>query len=52
VAIGWPGGERELHLRRPHPRVALALTKTRLAPDFDTTRSVSAILADELGGIG
>jgi nitroimidazol reductase NimA-like FMN-containing flavoprotein (pyridoxamine 5'-phosphate oxidase superfamily) len=51
VAFGWPGGGGSYAYADPARSIAFALTKTRLAPDFETARSVSAILADGLGGI-
>lgn len=51
VAFGWPGGGGSYAYADPARGVAFALTKNRLVPDFDTTLSVTAILADHLAGI-
>ena len=48
VAFGWPGGGGSYAYADPARRVAFALTKNRLAPNFDTALSVTAILADHL----
>ena len=50
VAFGWPGGGGSYAYADPARRVAFALTKTRLVPNFDTALSVTAILADHLAG--
>jgi CubicO group peptidase (beta-lactamase class C family) len=52
VAFGWPGGGGSYAYADPAREVAFALTKTRLVPDFATMLSVTAILADHLGGAG
>jgi CubicO group peptidase (beta-lactamase class C family) len=48
VAFGWPGGGGSYAYADPARGVAFALTKTRLAPNFDTALSVTTILADHL----
>ena len=48
AAFGWPGGGGSYAYADPGNGVAFALTKTRLVPNFDTVRSVMAILADSL----
>ena len=48
VAFGWPGGGGSYAYADPAQGVAFALTKTRLAPNFDTALSVTTILADHL----
>jgi CubicO group peptidase (beta-lactamase class C family) len=50
VAFGWPGGGGSYAYADPTREVAFALTKTRLAPNFDTALSVTTILADYLAG--
>lgn len=50
VAFGWPGGGGSYAYADPARGVAFALTKTRLAPNFDTTLSVTTILADHFAG--
>jgi CubicO group peptidase (beta-lactamase class C family) len=50
VAIGWPGGGRSYAYADPARKVAFALTKNRLVPNFDTALSVTAILAGHLAG--
>ncbi|MFF5988168.1 serine hydrolase domain-containing protein [Prauserella flavalba] len=49
-AFGWPGGGGSYAYADPARRVAFALTKTRLVPNFDTALSVTTILADHLAG--
>ncbi len=46
VAFGWPGGGGSYAYADRARRVAFALTKTRLVPNFDTALSVTTILAD------
>ena len=48
VAFGWPGGGGSYAYADPARGIALALTKTRLNPDFNTTLSVTTILTDQL----
>lgn len=48
VAFGWPGGGGSYAYADPARGIAFALTKTRLAPNFDTALSVTTILADHL----
>lgn len=50
VAFGWPGGGGSYAYADPARGIAFALTTTRLVPSFDTTLSVTAILADHLAG--
>jgi CubicO group peptidase (beta-lactamase class C family) len=50
VAFGWPGGGGSYAYADPAHRVAFALTKTRLVPNFDTALSVTTILAEDLAG--
>jgi CubicO group peptidase (beta-lactamase class C family) len=50
VAFGWPGGGGSYAYADPARRVAFALTKTRLVPNFDTVLSVTTILAEYLAG--
>ena len=49
TAFGWPGGGGSYAYADPERRVAFALTKNRLVPNFDTALSVIAILVDHLG---
>jgi CubicO group peptidase (beta-lactamase class C family) len=51
VAFGWPGGGGSYAYADPARRVAFALTKTRLVPNFDTALSVTTILADYLARV-
>ncbi|BCJ48155.1 esterase [Actinoplanes ianthinogenes] len=44
VAFGWPGGGGSYAYADPARGIAFALTKTRLAPNFDTVLSVDALL--------
>ena len=48
VAFGWPGGGGSYAYADPARGVAFALTKNRLVPNFDSTLSVTTILADHL----
>jgi CubicO group peptidase (beta-lactamase class C family) len=48
VAFGWPGGGGSYAYADPAWRVAFALTKTQLVPNFDTALSITTILADSL----
>jgi CubicO group peptidase (beta-lactamase class C family) len=50
VAFGWPGGGGSYAYADPARGMAFALTKTMLAPNFDTVLSVTAILAEYLAG--
>jgi CubicO group peptidase (beta-lactamase class C family) len=50
VAFGWPGGGGSYAYADPARRIAFALTKTRLVPNFDTALSVTTILARSLAG--
>jgi CubicO group peptidase (beta-lactamase class C family) len=47
-AFGWTGGGGSYAYADPTRGVAFALTKNRLVPNFDTTLSVTTILADHL----
>jgi CubicO group peptidase (beta-lactamase class C family) len=44
VAFGWPGGGGSYAYADPASGIAFALTKTRLAPNFDTAMTVTEIL--------
>lgn len=48
VAFGWPGGGGSYAYADPVGGVAFALTKTQLAPDFDTALSIISLLTDYL----
>ena len=48
VAFGWPGGGGSYAYADPARGIAFALTKNRLAPNFDTALSVTTIMADYL----
>ena len=50
VAFGWPGGGGSYAYADPARGVTFALTKNRLAPNFDTALSVATILAGYLAG--
>jgi CubicO group peptidase (beta-lactamase class C family) len=52
VVFGWPGGGGGYAYADPAQGIAFALTKTRLAANFDTVLSVTAILADHLARQG
>jgi len=52
AAFGWPGGGGSYAYADPVRGIAFALTKNRLAPNFDTALSVTTILADHLAGTG